>query len=344
MTDELNTYLQNLEFKEKSGTRYYFDITGKKYDKKSDAIFSLPIVSIKQKGRNATGSKLLLDCINHASQSGCQSIEVKEYASFDQEAEPILIQDFPIKSTKRNTKKSQEELVHNQQQQMGNIFGQGTALQGIDSMMSMLGIGGGLQGLIQRTADNITIQDRYADAKDAIQKLENSKTALENKIEKQKEEIESLKDRLKEAKDDYKDLQRDYDFKREKLENKAGLGSLFMNSLVGYVAKKTNFDATLGDLLGSEMGGTATAPAAANVDTSGMSQIDDTTANFYANIDVYYKSLNAADLEKFATIIQYLSIDTNNINTLLSVVQKLYTKQLSQQNNGISENNNQQGQ
>lgn len=348
MNKALEELYGNFVFKDNAGTKYFFDIEG--VSMAGDNEMSYPLVSIRQNRKNATGAEVFKNAVEKIESSRNNiAIVIREYNSVADDAVPISENRIELrKQTNKNNKNKKKQkqansqvAISNAQQQQMPFFGFGNPettnnfLGAMNAQMQMLGIQGGLSGVFQQTAGNLSLQERLDDAKQVISELKTDNRQLQ-------ENIRILKDKLETAKDEYKkleyklmDTQRDSSFMEKSYQKELSMGSLISKAVLGVVSDKLGLVEKFAGFMGVPQGAAAKAatpaqaaapqpqaaapkPTFTSVNPATEAQIDE--------IDEYLASLDKPHMDMVYRIIEYISISDDNLGAVEQYV-KQKTKQ-----------------
>lgn len=334
MSEELETYLQVLEIKDNNKDRYFVNITGEKQSK-SGMVNNIPLMSIKQLRKRATGADKIRNTVEQAIKANFKSITISEYPNCSDDAIPDASNTFDLISNTTPTKRKNRNNVGNRQ----DMFGDNNFVDRLNDIFGTMGVPGGLQGFMQATAQSMTIAERYEDAKQSIADLKFDNKEKDTTIQKLKEKVEALTAQIKDEKDRCKDIQREYENKINDTKQQVGLLGLLSN-FAGAFAAKTEAGQKLAGFLSDTPTPSAntSVPEPSIPNVGGINEIDPQMAQYYNAIEDYYKGLDMQDLEKFCAIVQFIELDPTNLNNVTTVCKKLYAKQQNASQNGnISE-------
>ncbi len=314
MTEELQTYISNLRFKDEKGERYYFSIMGEKVSKDGGNMLNIPIISIKQKRKAATGADTFQEYFDKAIDGKYNAIVVEEYSNCSDNATPIETMRFELSKPKGRNKKNGNQMSNKPSTYRSN------GVDGLDNLFKQMGIPSGLQGFMQATAQSISTQERYEDAKQLVSDLKGDNKIKDAEIQRLKDENEKLRYQIKEEKDKVRDTIHESEMKIAEVKQQVGLLGL-AGQFAGAFFSKTGMGQKLagfwadGEMPGNMGGDAPSGPHASD----------------YANIERYCKSLNDTELEMFCWIVQYICMAPANLSTVNNVCKKLYQSQASKQ-------------
>lgn len=333
MSEELETYLQVLEIKDNNKDRYFVNITGEKQSK-SGMVNNIPLMSIKQLRKRATGADKIRGTVEQAIKANFKSITIVEYPNCSDDAIPDASNTFDLIFNTTPKKRNNRNMGNRQE-----MYGDNNFVDRLNDIFGTMGVPGGLQGFMQATAQSMTIAERYEDAKQSIADLKYDNKEKDTTIQKLKEKVETLTAQVKDEKDRCKDIQREYENKINETKQQVGLLGLFSN-FAGAFAAKTEAGQKLAGFLSDaptpSEPPTTPEPSISNNDT--IKEIDPQMAQYYNAIEGFYKELDMQDLEKFSTIVQFVELDPTNLNNVTAICKKLYLKQQNASQNGsISE-------
>lgn len=356
MNKALEELYGNFVFKDNAGTKYFFDIEGVSMSGENE--MNYPLVSIRQNRKNATGAEVFKNAVERLESSRNNiAIVVKEYNSVADDAVPISENRFELRKkpndnndknnkNKKKQKPTAQQLAYNNAQQaqaaaqmpffgFGNPETTNNFLGAMNAQMQMLGIQGGLSGVFQQTAGNLSLQERLDDAKQVISELKTDNRQLQ-------ENIRILKDKLETAKDEYKkleyklmDTQRDSSFMEKSYQKELSMGSLISKAVLGVVSEKFGLMDKVAGLMG--MPASAAAKAAAPAQAAApqpqaaapkptFTSVNPATEAQIDEIDEYLASLDKPHMDMVYRIIEYISISDDNLGAVEQYV-KQKTKQ-----------------
>lgn len=327
ITEELSTYISNLRYKEENGERYYYSVYGEKQSE-NGSMLNIPIVNIKQSRKQATGADKLQDYFDRVIDGKYDAITIEEYPNCSDNATPIQSMRFVLANPKGKGKKKP-----NQNQMSKPSAYKPNSVDTLDNLFKQMGVPMGLQGFMQATAQSISTQERYEDAKQLVSDLKSDCKLKDTEIQRLKDENEKLRYQIKDEKDKVRDIQHECEIKIAETKQQVGFLGL-AGQFAGAFFSKTG----MGQKLAGFMADGAPSPTPSQSMGGGdLREVSDETLQLYQNVEQYYRSLGEADFQIFASIVQYLSMAPANLPNVGNICKKLYQTQLNRQSNGVQQ-------
>lgn len=319
----LQDYYTTLAFKDNSGAKYYFDVNA--IDARG---ISFPVVSIHQNGKNATGAETFKKAIEQIEKNkSCIKVKITEYNTFIDNPQPVNEVTYKIVEKKKEDDQPQPQ-TQMQRQNFSPFMGFGNTeqtnsfLNGLDAQMNILGIQGGLQGLIQSTATQLTLQDRYDDLKQLY-----ADTKMLNK--EQEKEIKDLKQKLEEKHESYKKLEYQLmDAQRENKEiertyqSKLSMGSLISNAVMNTAVNKFGGLLGLDDIVqqAQQAAPAQENPVSVSTENISLQQTNPETEKYISDINDYLNTLDLSRIQCMYAIAMYASQGDDQLKELTKYV------------------------
>ena len=327
---EIEEYYNTLVFKDNAKTQYYYDIIAR------NGNIEYPLISILQNRRQATGAERFKQARERVlDNKNVTSVIVREYNNCSDEAEPISTNEFELT---KNAKKMKKKNALQQKQGFGSLEETNTFLSGFGRSLDLLGIQGGLSGIIQNSAMQITQATQLETALGTITDLKNDKHSLEDEIKALKKANEDLKDSIKkqeyslwdmERKKDNEiaDLKRDLKQTEQRYSEKLTLGSLASTAIFGVLSKKLKLDEKLDGLLTDDDSTAEPQPTQSDLSAVNIDPVNPETSGTIEEINRYLNTLDKSRIEYVGAIIQYISLSDNNLKEVYKSVTNHYNSQ-----------------
>lgn len=331
MKKALQDFYTTFTFKDNARTKYYFDIVSVRSDGNSEIEY--PVVSIRQNRRDATGAETFKNAVEQIEQTkSAIAVIIREYNGYADDCTPVSENRVEIKNlpnrNENNGKKKQKPKQNYQPQQMMQVpmWGLGSLeqtnqyLNGVNSQLQMFGIGG-IQEVLKSTASNLTLQEKYDDAKQVIQELK-----LDNK--QQLAAINQLKEELSKERDKYKhleyklmDVQREAKMEKDSLESKLMWTSVIGKSLGGAFLDKMGISDKIGSLLGVQQPQGQPQQQSQQADASQAASGNSETDGKVQEIIKYLNSLDKTGIENIYAICEFVSTSADRMNGVLNYIE-----------------------
>lgn len=326
---EIEEYYNTLVFKDNAKTQYYYDIIAR------NGTIEYPLISILQNRRQATGAERFKQAMERVlGNKNVTSVIVREYNNCSDEAEPISVNEFELSKNAKKMKKKNAL----QKQGFGSLEETNTFLSGFGRSLDLLGIQGGLSGIIQNSAMQITQATQLETALGTITDLKNDKHSLEDEIKELKKANESLKDDIKQQQyslwdlerkkdNEIADLKRDLKQTEQRYSEKLTLGSLASTAIFGVLSKKLKLDEKLDGLLTDDDSTAEPQPTQSDLSAVNIEPVNPETADTIDEINRYLKTLDKSRIECVGAIIQYISLGDNEMKKIYNIVSNHYKQQ-----------------
>lgn len=331
----LQDYYTTYAFKDNAGTKYFFDIVAIRSDGASEV--ECPIVSIRQNRKEATGAETFkLACEQIENTRSAIAVVIREYAGFANDCPPISENRVEIRTIKikKDNKKNKKNQGGNKQQQFPPQFpysgfgGDDTSrfLSGVNNQLNALGLGT-LQQVMQGTANQLAVQEKYEDAKMVIQELKlDNKQAL-GEIQRLKDQLEDEKDRYRHLEYKLQDAIRENKMQRESYESSMKWTSVIARGIGGAALDKLGLTDKIAGFMGVPAAAAqqipqqqAAAAAQQNLDDIDLTPSNSETSEKVSEITKYLKSLDVEHIEKICAICEFVSTSDDRLNAVIQYI------------------------